>query len=930
MNRLILILLFPLFTLAQLAPITVPNMAALRTITPTGKPVFVEGYYAPGDGGGGWYSQTNTTSGTNAYGGRVLALGGTKSWQLVAEEASALQYGAKGDGSTDDTVALNALLSSSHASLLIPKGSFKKTARLNLNRSNVKIRWLGYVFDGPGINYHSTLFGAPPTITNGVLYPSIGNITIDGEGSGVLDGNSLNAVEYFTTNGAALYGGHGLYFANASNIVVTGMSVSNCPTFAVAFYGCEWIKISNCNVDNGNGNNSANFNGKNADGYHFTDCRNVQVINCTGRSTDDTFPITAIDANCENFLFSNVRARHSLLPTGTTYQPLGYCARVSLELVANTNYARISNVEYNNFVFTGGNGAMTLQSVSPNDTCYVSNVRFVNGIVSDFPAGVVTGTYSAKFVSIVDGVKNLLFENVTWTNINRSIYLQTVDGITFSKNQFFNWTYNANIGGTYGAITYDAVNGPVSSVVVQGSLFDGISQQAINLNGSSGGNNYLGEVVVSGNQFQNGGQVITSATTTGYAAVRVSGSTNSVVFSDNRFRNWEGTPIDVLNGNVVRIFGNSMFPGHTYSTNSQGITVNATTGTLIPVVDISGNYVSGTASTGIFAQNFERINLAGNVSVGNNVLDSNQAGVLVQVIQSGSSPSVSNVSGQVINNFFQGTTTTGLRIAFSSTNLFTGTPITVANNTILGFSTKISRDTSGISQDRVYLLDPLVVGSTAGSAASQTYLRYNVSQTTDDDSVLFVERIFSGAGASSTAQNSLNVIHRYQGSGGNTSILTGASVVMSHDQTANAALLRGISSLTRLTSTGTATEAQAISAQIQHSGGGVVTNANTFVVYSPSLSGGSTIGTAAGVTILPQAGSGITNGYAILQSGASDINSFAGNILLGGSQRFSEIADPSAPAANTGLLYVRDNGSGKSQLVIRFPSGAVQVIATEP
>jgi DNA-binding protein YbaB len=46
--------------------------------------------------------------------------------------------------------------------------------------------------------------------------------------------------------------------------------------------------------------------------------------------------------------------------------------------------------------------------------------------------------------------------------------------------------------------------------------------------------------------------------------------------------------------------------------------------------------------------------------------------------------------------------------------------------------------------------------------------------------------------------------------------------------------------------------------------------------------------------------------------------------------RFSERVDPGAPAANNGLLYVRDNGAGKSQLCIRFPTGAVQVIATEP
>lgn len=44
----------------------------------------------------------------------------------------------------------------------------------------------------------------------------------------------------------------------------------------------------------------------------------------------------------------------------------------------------------------------------------------------------------------------------------------------------------------------------------------------------------------------------------------------------------------------------------------------------------------------------------------------------------------------------------------------------------------------------------------------------------------------------------------------------------------------------------------------------------------------------------------------------------------------SEIADPPAPATNNGILYFRDNGAGKTELAVRFPTGAVQVIATEP
>jgi hypothetical protein len=46
--------------------------------------------------------------------------------------------------------------------------------------------------------------------------------------------------------------------------------------------------------------------------------------------------------------------------------------------------------------------------------------------------------------------------------------------------------------------------------------------------------------------------------------------------------------------------------------------------------------------------------------------------------------------------------------------------------------------------------------------------------------------------------------------------------------------------------------------------------------------------------------------------------------------QLSERADPAAPPANDARMYVRDNGSGKTQIVAVFNTGAVQVIATEP
>lgn len=121
------------------------SIAALGTLNiGIYKRAFVTGYYAPGDGGGGNYSYSASTSQSNANGGTIIAAaGGIGCWLLQQTTTVSLkQFGAKGDGTTDDTAAItncvNAVLD-----VFVPQGLYQHTAITITGRNSLTIRGVG-------------------------------------------------------------------------------------------------------------------------------------------------------------------------------------------------------------------------------------------------------------------------------------------------------------------------------------------------------------------------------------------------------------------------------------------------------------------------------------------------------------------------------------------------------------------------------------------------------------------------------------------------------------------------------------------------------------------------------------------------------------------------------------------------------------------
>lgn len=139
---------------------TVVNIAALKLQLADQNPLrFVKGYFSEDDGGGGWFMLTNTILATN-QGTRFQITGQTSSWErLHGGTLDVRQFGALGDGTTDDTGSVTNCLNfcfTNNFEAHIPKGSFPiGPARIDVP-SNAFISG-----DGPG----SIIFARTNAIT---------------------------------------------------------------------------------------------------------------------------------------------------------------------------------------------------------------------------------------------------------------------------------------------------------------------------------------------------------------------------------------------------------------------------------------------------------------------------------------------------------------------------------------------------------------------------------------------------------------------------------------------------------------------------------------------------------------------------------------------------------------------------------------------
>ncbi len=218
-------------------------------------------------------------------------------------------YGAKGDGSTLDTGAVQAAIDACHGegggTVLVPQGVFHVgTLELKSNVTLYLVATATLLGSADGKQYHAVeaipLTG-DSTLGDGnwalIFAVNASNVTVDGPG--LIDGQGIQF--HSPERGVAPPSGLGgsrrpyhLLFYRCDHLRVRNLRLFRCAFHSVRVIQSKYVQIDGLHIHNRvNGNN---------DGFHFISCEYVALSNCTVECQDDA---CALFGSCKHITVTN-------------------------------------------------------------------------------------------------------------------------------------------------------------------------------------------------------------------------------------------------------------------------------------------------------------------------------------------------------------------------------------------------------------------------------------------------------------------------------------------------------------------------------------------------------------------------------------------------------------------------------------------------
>ncbi|KAK1304828.1 hypothetical protein QJS10_CPB11g02004 [Acorus calamus] len=209
-----------------------------------------------------------------------------RAWACPTAKSHFADFGAKGDGSTDDTQAFSkawseACSSSSPVSLMIPHNNKYLVKPVTFSgpcKSNVTALISGTIIAPAEIS----IWGSERD--HWIHFKGVQNLTLDGDGTFEGNGN------IWWSNSCKLNKSLALKFEECNSLTVKNINMINSPQMHIVFLNCDSVNASHLFI-------SAPENSPNTDGVHVTGTTNIKISNSTIQTGDDCISIVSGSEN---------------------------------------------------------------------------------------------------------------------------------------------------------------------------------------------------------------------------------------------------------------------------------------------------------------------------------------------------------------------------------------------------------------------------------------------------------------------------------------------------------------------------------------------------------------------------------------------------------------------------------------------------------
>jgi len=353
-------------------------------------------------------------------------------------------FGAKGDGKTLDTVAIQKAIDTCNqaggGTVFIPPGIFVIGTVELKSFVTLHISANGKLLGSPRKEDYSAGKGVPPGNGNIVLLYAANAENVSIEGKGTIDGNGT---AFYTgqgdntgpnsTGGGYFDRPHLLIFYKCNNLLLRDNFYTKS-----AYHCCRILNCEQVNIDNIHIYNRVN---KNNDGFHLNSNKYVHIVNCDVRCQDDACALFGSNqfitiTNCSFstrwsiFRFGGGEAQNIAISNCLIYETYGCPIKIS------TGRGRLENLTFSNIVMRnvtgpigigfGGSSSNNPTPPAAGEGFFVRNISF-NGIRAtvvprpvnhpDIPFDVKVYDGELNSCITLNGVGDNYIENVSFTDI---------------------------------------------------------------------------------------------------------------------------------------------------------------------------------------------------------------------------------------------------------------------------------------------------------------------------------------------------------------------------------------------------------------------------------------------------------------------------------------------------------------------------------